>query len=473
MKRAMPIAWVAAVAVGAVLPSGAGPASNSPLPRVVRVAHELDSAVSEEAVREEIAGLADVAPHRRAGTPFEIVARDWVYQRFIDAGLANVRLEESPYLSWLPRRVAIFDPAASPSALEVRPIIGSPNTSPAGLTAPIVYVGRGEEADYATLSPADYVGRIHVVRRGGTHRFDKYIAAVRHGAVGFVFAHDVHEAGRNLIETGSIVPLTSIPAVAIGAADGDRLEQAWRNRTAPEVTLVVDAESRPSVTWNVIGEIPAAVPTQEFVVFGTHYDSHDVGPAAADNAAGMGATIAAARALASRWSYARTIQVVAFGAEEIGLQGSVVHAARSEAETLTGCRLMADIDVAGNRDADAVLNATGSPRSETAAVAATVAAALDYEQASGYGFKAATGAFPGGYASASNDSAPYAVGGCPTLSLNKWPFAHYHTQYDTVDEIDWKDMRLTAVIAAAIVAEYALGDDLTAGPAMRVEQTGR
>ncbi|MFA5890899.1 MAG: M28 family peptidase [Actinomycetota bacterium] len=463
----MSTTWVAAVFVGVVLPSGAGPVPDSPIARVVRIAHELDEAIGEDAVRDEITALATVAPHRRAGTPFEIVARDWVYRRFLDAGLSNVRIEESPYLSWQPRRVGLFDSSASPADLEVRPIIGSPNTLPTGLTAPIVYVGRGESADYAKLSPADYVGRIHVVRRGGTHRFDKYIAAVQHGAVGFVFAHDVHEPDRNLIETGSIVPLTSIPAVAIGAGDGDRLEEAWRNGIAPEVTLVVDAESRPSVTWNVIGEIPAAVSTQEFVVFGTHYDSHDVGPSVADNAAGMGATIAAARVLASRWSYARTIRVIAFGAEEIGLQGSVVHAARTAPDILASCRLMADIDVAGNGDAGAALNATGSPRSETATAAAMVAAALEYERRSGYGFKAETGEFPAGYASASNDSASYAVGGCPTLALNKWPFAHYHTQYDTLDEIDWSDARLTAVIAASIVAEYALGDDLTAGPTLR------
>lgn len=185
-------------------------------------------------------------------------------------------------------------------------------------------------------------------------------------------------------------------------------------------------------------------------MFGTHYDSHDVGPSVVDNATGMGATITVARMLRKHFGFRRGVRVIAFGAEEIGLQGSIVHGTRTAPELLTSCRLMANLDVVGTRHPGSVLSIEGSPGSRTVDDARTIAAAIGYAS-----LEARTSEAPSGYMT-STDSTPYAFGQCPTATIGKWPFPYYHTQYDTLEEVDWEDLRQTSVIAGALVAQYAI-----------------
>jgi len=73
--------------------------------------------------------------------------------------------------------------------------------------------------------------------------------------------------------------------------------------------------------WNVIGELPGWKHPEELVVVGGHYDSMPNPPAAApgaeDNASGTAGVLEIARIMVQT-NPQRTIQFVAFGAEELG-----------------------------------------------------------------------------------------------------------------------------------------------------------
>ncbi|MGD8717958.1 MAG: M20/M25/M40 family metallo-hydrolase [Candidatus Zixiibacteriota bacterium] len=81
---------------------------------------------------------------------------------------------------------------------------------------------------------------------------------------------------------------------------------------------------------NVIGESPGTISPDEIVVIGGHFDSLAIpgisqAPGADDNASGTACVMAAARALKD-YKFERTIRYVTFGAEELGLKGSVAYA---------------------------------------------------------------------------------------------------------------------------------------------------
>jgi Zn-dependent M28 family amino/carboxypeptidase len=85
-----------------------------------------------------------------------------------------------------------------------------------------------------------------------------------------------------------------------------------------------DAES-----GNVIAEIPGGTAANDIVLAGAHLDSWDLGTGAVDDGAGVAAVVAAASLLLDQFATPprRTIRVVLFGSEEVGLVGARAYAA--------------------------------------------------------------------------------------------------------------------------------------------------
>jgi hypothetical protein len=99
--------------------------------------------------------------------------------------------------------------------------------------------------------------------------------------------------------------------------------------TGVQVRLRVRLDREERRTANVIGILPGTDPARasEVVVLGAHYDHLGraggvVHPGADDNASGAAVVLGMARALAAAGGTARTLVVVFFSGEEIGLLGS-------------------------------------------------------------------------------------------------------------------------------------------------------
>jgi hypothetical protein len=123
-----------------------------------------------------------------------------------------------------------------------------------------------------------------------------------------------------------------IPAAALSNPDADQLERLLR-RGLIEVELDIDAGFAGEViTHNVIGEVSGSDPASGIVLIGAHLDSWDLGTGAIDDGAGIGITFAAGAAIAALDTRPkRSLRVVAFAAEEVGLLGAKSYAERHAA----------------------------------------------------------------------------------------------------------------------------------------------
>jgi carboxypeptidase Q len=116
-----------------------------------------------------------------------------------------------------------------------------------------------------------------------------------------------------------------VPIAALSAPDADQVQRALLLGEV-EVKLSLEVESMgPRLSGNVIGEIPGK--TDEIVVIGGHLDSWDLGTGAVDDGAGIGITLGAAKMILDlNRKPQRTIRVVMFGSEEVGLVGAKAYA---------------------------------------------------------------------------------------------------------------------------------------------------
>jgi Zn-dependent M28 family amino/carboxypeptidase len=116
-----------------------------------------------------------------------------------------------------------------------------------------------------------------------------------------------------------------VAAAALSNPDADLLERILKRGKPVKLDLTVKTEDLgPIETANVIGEITGREKPGEFVVIGGHLDSWDLGTGAIDDGAGVALTMATADLIkrVATTRPRRTIRVILFGAEEVGLVGA-------------------------------------------------------------------------------------------------------------------------------------------------------
>lgn len=122
--------------------------------------------------------------------------------------------------------------------------------------------------------------------------------------------------------------MKTVASAALSNQDADDLQNLLES--GEEVTMFVDIQNQDLgeiTTYNIIGEITGASRPNEIVLTGGHIDAWDLGVGAMDD--GMGVTItASAVGLIADLDHrpARTIRMVAFAAEEVGIYGGKAYA---------------------------------------------------------------------------------------------------------------------------------------------------
>jgi hypothetical protein len=113
-----------------------------------------------------------------------------------------------------------------------------------------------------------------------------------------------------------------IPAAALSNPDADQIERiVGRGRPVRMRLLLTPRQIGTRKSGNVIAEVPGRDPKAGIVLVGGHLDSWDLGTGAIDDGAGVAITAAAAKRVMDAGRPRRTIRVVWFGAEEVGLLG--------------------------------------------------------------------------------------------------------------------------------------------------------
>ena len=384
---------------------------------------------------------------RFAGTPGELQARDFIAERFRAYGLVNVQVEPFDYTGWWRGdcTVRVVAPRAMP--LDAISLVYSPSTPEGGLEASVVDLGMGTEQEYDRHAGA-LTGRIVLCSSANPeegrspHRREKYGWAVAAGAVAFIYAR--HLPG-GLPETGSLRPgrLGEIPAVAVSHETGCALKRlVAKGETV--VSLDVQNSSHLTTAYHVLGEIPGQ--TSEIVVAGGHYDGQDISQGAVDDATGVCLTLELARLFGPlAGQLRRTIRLMGFPCEELGVLGSTRYVAAHRQE-------MGDIAIMVNLD-----SAVGSgPKGFTYGGMEDVAATLrGIAKETSYALRLRD------RVGTASDNFPFFMEGVPAITMTAKESDRAlgrgfgHTAMDTLDKVDDRDMRECAMVAARVLLRLA------------------
>jgi Zn-dependent M28 family amino/carboxypeptidase len=270
------------------------------------------------------------------------------------------------------------------------------------------------------------------------HRREKYYRAVEAGASAFVYANHVEGC---LPPTGSIGteadPIGAIPAVGVSKEVGARLVRRFEGET---VTVEVEAEASAATSRNVRADI--GPDTDEAVLLTSHVDAHDIAEGAADNGAGTAIVVEVARALARREADLDTrVHCIVYGAEEVGLVGSHLDAARRDHDNVKA--IVNNDGVVRNR----TLQCHAHGFEDLVDVARRVADRMDHP------IDVPPELNP------PSDHWPYVAWGVPGYHVRAetgdagrgWG----HTHADTLDKLSVRDLREQAILLTELVVELA------------------
>ncbi|MDG5776460.1 M28 family peptidase [Haloarculaceae archaeon H-GB2-1] len=379
--------------------------------------------------------LVDVGD-RMAGSDGERAAAEATLDAFTDAGAREARFARFDIQGWS-RGESHVDAGG-----ETHDCIALPRSPTGETTGELVDLGHGLPEDFAD---ADLDGKVVMVASNVPswydrfpHRREKYYRAVEAGAAAFVFRNHVDGC---LPPTGSVGtdedPIGEIPAVGVSKEVGSRL---GRRFDGEPVTVGVDAEIEPATSQNVHAELGPE--TDEHVLVTSHLDAHDIAEGAMDNGFGTATIVEVANALAQREDELDVrVEFVAFGAEEVGLVGSEY------------CARTTDLD-----DVRAVVNVDGVGQGRTLSLATHGFDPLgDAARAVGEHFDHPVEVVP--KQRPHSDHWQFVRRGVPGYMVASrkdgddrgWG----HTEADTLDKLDVRDLRENAILLTELVARLA------------------
>ena len=419
-------------------PAAAQPVSRESLAHAEMLRAEAMAGSSAMAI---VTSLTTEIGPRLAGSEAEARARAWAVDTLAEKGFANVRNELFEMDAWQRHEEGAEILSPYPQPLAVTALGGSVPTEEEGLSAEVALFETLEDLKRAPEGSLSgriaYVG--HAMQRtqdGSSYGyFNKArtagpsIAAGK-GAVGYLI-RSVGTDSHRFPHTGSLryqEGMPRIPALALSNPDADQLERIAEDGKAISVRMKVDSSEVPAAqSGNVIAEVVGREAPEEIVVIGAHLDSWDLGTGAIDDGAGVGITMAALElikdaGLAPR----RTIRLVLWGAEEVGLIGANAYWDRHEAE-LGHHVIGSESDFGGGRvwkvTADSQTEEGDALFGEITRLLAPIGVAPGSDDQPGGG----------------PDLYPLIAAGVPTLRLHQDGrdyFDLHHTADDTVDKLD-------------------------------------
>ncbi len=376
---------------------------------------------------------------RLAGTEAEARARVWAEAKFRELGFQNVRTEEFTIPGWERgvETAEILSP--NPQALYITALGGSVATPPGGVEADIVYFETFEDLEAAPEGGLEgkivfisgLMDKAHDGAGYGPANLKRQRGATEAGKRGAaaVVIRSVGTDSHRFPHTGQMRYADDVPAIPIGALsapDADQLERTLsRGETVRLKLTLTPRRTGDMISGNVIGEIIGTEKPDEIILISGHLDSWDLGTGALDDGAGIGISAGAAKViLDAGYKPKRTIRIVAYGAEEVGLLGGFAYADQHKDEL--GNHVLASESDFGAERVYAVRTSTkGAARNTIKDIQKSIAHLgivwEDYPTEGG------------------PDIIPLARAGVPVFRLQQDGtdyFDYHHTPDDTFDKID-------------------------------------
>jgi hypothetical protein len=239
-----------------------------------------------------------------------------------------------------------------------------------------------------------------------------------------------------------------IPAGALTLPDAEQLQRILKRGRPVTMHLTLVSHSGPAPSGNVIAEVPGRDPSLPPILVGGHLDSWDLGTGAIDDASGVAIATAAAKRIMDAGRPLRTIRVVWFGSEELGLFGGLDYQKRHGNEPHYA---LAESDFGAGRIWK-VNSKLGQGRELEARALQAALAPL--------------GIVPGKLDEAEgSDIEPMINAGAPGVGLSQdgtYYFDVHHTPDDTLDKIDPQDLRQNVAAWTAMLG--VLSGGIESGP---------
>ncbi|MFC5581615.1 M20/M25/M40 family metallo-hydrolase [Rhodanobacter terrae] len=432
----------------------------------VKTAEQLrDKAMHDDTGYRIVESLTTEIGPRLAGSDADQRARDWAVAKFKALGYDKVYTEPVTFPLWVRRSEHGAIVAPFPQPLVLTALGYSPGTPKGGLTAQVVKFDSLDALKAA--DPTSVKGKIvyigyrmqrtkdgHDYGMGSAVRTAGPPIAAAKGAAGYLLRSAGTDADQRIAHTGVTGfrdPAKAIPAAALSNPDSDQLERVLAYGKPVTLKLDLDCGVVGEYTGaNVIGEITGRKHPDQVVAIGGHLDSWDPGTGAIDDGAGVAIAMAAGKLIHDLPQRPdRTIRVIAFANEEMGLWGGRAYADK-HAREVAKFQLGTESDFGAGpvwRMSASVKPAARGAITQIANVLEPIGVAYDAKK-------------PGGGGS---DLSQMHGKGMAALTLTQdgtHYFDWHHTPNDTLDKIDPKQLAQNVAVYAAFsyMAAQADGD---------------
>ena len=461
------IAVVLGLAAPAVAQEGDTYDIDAPIRDQARAA--ADSALDSDLAYEITRSLTTEVGPRLGGSPAEARAREWAVEKMQALGFENVRIEPFEIDYWTRGDIEVDVVSPYPQPLIATALGGSVATEGEGVTGEIAYFESVTALRRAPEGGLD--GKIVFIDQEMTRTQDgsgygaavqmRYAGAIEAGKRGAsaVLIRSVGTDSHRFPHAGGMAyeeNIPKIPGAALSSPDADQLRRLMEGGEAITVRLKMTPEDRgKSESGNVIGEIVGSERPEEIVLLGAHLDSWDLGTGAVDDGAGVGIVTAAAKHLMDLYGAPeRTIRVVLFGSEEVGLFGAKAYSEQHQ-NTLENHVIAAESDFGAGR----IWRISPGIAEEKLPITDAIAKEL-----------VVFGVGPGpNNGSGGPDRSYIRRDGVPVVSLNQDGsdyFDLHHTPDDTFDKIDPDAMAQNVAVYASFAWIAAnIGETFRAEPA--------
>jgi hypothetical protein len=457
---------LAALVASSLIACGAAAAATKIPAAAVDTATQLrDRALHDDTAYRIVSSLTTEVGPRLAGSDADLRAREWAVAKFKALGFDKVYTEPVTFPLWQRRSESGAIVAPFPQPLVLTALGYSPGTPKGGLIAAVVKFD--SLAALKAADPAAVKGKIvyvdyrmhrekdgHGYGMGSAVRTAGPPLAAAKGAAGYLLRSagtDAHQRIAHTGVTGFREGARSIPAAALSNPDADQLDRVLAYGKPVTVKLDLDCGIVGEYTGaNVIGEITGRKYPDQVVAIGGHLDSWDPGTGAIDDGAGVAIAMAAAKLIHDLPQRPdRTIRVIAFANEEMGLWGGRAYAEKHAGE-VAKFQLGTESDFGAGpiwRMSASVKPSARAAIDQIANVLAPIGVAYDAK-------------LPGGGGS---DLSQMHAKGMAALSLTQdgtHYFDWHHTANDTLDKINPQELAQNVAVYAAFsyMAAQADGD---------------
>ncbi|WP_109123756.1 M20/M25/M40 family metallo-hydrolase [Dyella sp. C11] len=463
--RRLPLTLLAASLMLAIGSANAATQTTVPAAAVKTAEQLRDKAMNDNTAYEIVSSVTTEVGPRLAGSPADARGREWAIAKFKALGFDKVYTEEVSYPLWERRSEHAEIVAPFPQPLDLIALGYSAGTPKGGLTAEVVKFDSLDALKSA--DPTKVKGKIvyvdarmtrqkdgHDYGMGSAVRVGGPVIAAKMGAAAFLLRSagtDANSRTPHTGVTGFTGPDGAIPAAALSNPDADQLSRIVGYGKPVSIKLDLDVGFNGTYKGaNVIGEVTGKTHPDQGVAIGGHLDSWDPGTGAIDDGAGVAIAMAAGKLIHDMPQRPdRTIRVIAFANEEMGLWGGKAYAEK-HAKEVSKFQLGTESDFGAGK----VWLMTASVKPEARGAIDQIAKVL---APIGVAYDASK---PGGGGSDLSQMHGKGMAALTLVQDGTNYFDYHHTANDTLDKIDPKELAQNVAVYAAFsyMAAQADGD---------------